>query len=1034
MNSTITLRSGMLLAAITLFAQIKSFACGYAYVSDCATTMKIEKNGVASGFQVSTCPYLTVFNNHNFGTVTSLSITELKSQTWESCDNNVLNARFRYRIYPQSGAPGAFTTLNLTQLSTITNGPYRTKTRQENSSFNLLAGLNAGSYFIEIYFESDVDFNNDGTPDIQIKKDNGGSFYKASFTVPSGQGGSLTIALVNKTNVTCGGGNNGSATVNVTNGTSPYTYAWSNGGAGVSKNNLAAGSYTVTATDATGSTGSLNIQITQPAILLANLSSVNETSSSANNGSAAAAPTGGTSPYTYAWSTGPTTATINNLDSGPYSVTVTDANGCTATSGVSIIVSGTTPTNYCASKGDFPWVDWVTRVKLNTIDNTSDKSQYSNFTATSTELNTGTSYTITLENGFSWQTFDEYWRVWIDYNRNGIFEEPGEIAFSGILTAPPLGSPGGSTTGTIVVPATADEGATRMRVSLKRGAYATPCETIPNGEVEDYTINLVNGGPVPCSITATISNLFCNNNGTNTLPGDDTFTFSLTVNGNGNGTSWSATVGGQAYTGSYGVPKTIGPLPISGGVVNFTVTDAADAACTAGKSVTPPAPCSNTNPCAINATVSTTICNNNGTPANPADDTYTFNLTVTGTNTGSGWSADILGALQSGAYNISTLMGPYPISAGTLNFTIHDGNSSICTKAVSVTPPAACSNGGGNVSYCPSISAFPWHDWVAGVTFENVDNPSGKLPYSDFTGLTANVTAGQNYPIDLTAGYSWFTYEEHWKVWIDYNQNGTFEEPEELAYSHTESAPPNGTLELTVNGTIVIPPTALAGPTRMRVAMKRNADPAPCETLPNGEVEDYTVNIGAARPEGETGERALALQLDAVPGLDHIKVYAVLKIPEEAGTWRLEKSADNSNFEPYLSGRSEEGAYIVLQEQDAEPFDGENFYRLLLLDRDGRLMGETTSAAIFEPLASFTIFPNPTQGEFDLEFSKLEGKEVSIEIFNQLGQPVYREIIPEAAGSLHHVGPEGLQDGMYLVIVRAEGMRTKTRRLMVSKL
>ena len=1034
MNLKSLLRSRMLLALLTLFFQVKTFACGYAYVSDCATTMKIEVNGAVSGFQVSTCPYLTVFQNHNFGTVTSLSITELKSQTWESCNNVVMNARFRYRIYPQSGSPGTFTTLNLTQLTTLANGPYRTKTRQENPNLNLLAGLNAGSYFIEIYLESDVDFNNDGTPDTQIKKDNGGNFYKASFVIPSGQSGSLTVALVNKTNVTCGGGNNGSATVSTTNGVSPFTYAWSNGAAGATVFNLAAGSYSVTSTDSEGSTGTLNVFITQPGTLLANLSSVNETSSSANNGSATAAPSGGTPPYTFAWTTGATTAAITNLDSGTYGLTVTDANGCTATSSVTIIVSGTTPTNYCASKGDFPWVDWITRVELNTIDNASSKNQYSNFTNLSTELSTGTNYTITLENGYSWQTYDEYWKAWIDYNRNGIFEEPGEIAFMAILNAPPLGSPGGTTTGTISIPATADEGATRMRISLKRGAYPTPCETIPNGEVEDYTVNLVNGGPVSCSISAFVSNIVCDDTSTNVDPTDDTYTFNLTVNGNGTGANWATSIGGQTYSGSYGSPVTAGPFNISSGALNFTVTDSNDSTCTASQSVTPPAPCSTTNPCAISANASTLICHDNGTPNDPADDTYTFNLTVTGSNTGTGWTTTVLGAPQSGAYATVTLMGPYPINAGSLNLTISDANDPGCTASISITPPSACSNGGGSVSYCASTSAFPWHDWIAGVAFENVDNPSSKLAYSDFTGLPANVTAGQSYPIDLTAGYSWYTYEEHWKVWIDYNQNGIFEEPDELAFSLTEPAPPNGTLELTVNGTIDIPATALAGPTRMRVAMKRDADPAPCETLPNGEVEDYTVSISAARPEGETGGRAVALQLNAVPDLDHIKVFAALEIPADAGAWELEKSNDNLNFEPYLSGNSGEHDYLVLQEDDAAPFEGENFYRLRLLDREGQVIGETTTSALFEQLASFTIFPNPTQGEFYLELSKLEGKEVFIEIFNAVGKPVFREIIPEAAGSLHRIEAEGWLDGMYFVVIRADGMRTKTRRLMVSKL
>lgn len=1033
MDSKQLLRSLWLLASFALFLQQKTTACGYAYITDCATTVDIEKNGTTSTFQVSNCPYLTIFQGYNFGSVTSLTIAKAVSQTWESCDNNVMNARLYYRIYPQSGTPGAFTSINLPQLSTTTNGAYRNKTRSGTPALNLLAGLNAGSYFIEIYMESDVDFDNNGTPNTQIRKDNNGNYFKASFSVPSGQGGTLTVALVNKTNVTCNGGNNGSATVNTTTDTAPFTYAWSNGANSATATNLAAGSYTVTSTDAQGNTGTLNIQITQPAPLLANLSSTNETSASANNGTATVAPSGGTPPYIISWSTGATTTSITNLDSGTYGVTVTGAGGCTATSSVTIIVSGTVPTNYCASKGDFPWVDWITRVKLNTLDKTSDKTQYSNFTTSSTGLNTGTSYTITLENGFSWQTFDEYWRVWIDYNRNGTFEEPGEIAYSGILAAPPLGSPGGSKTGTFTVPATADEGTTRMRVSIKRGAYATPCETIPFGEVEDYTINLVNGGPVACSITSSVSNKQCNDNGTNTNPNDDTFTFSLTVNGNGTGASWSATIGGTAYTGNYGVAKTIGPLPISGGPVSYTVTDAANPTCTASGSVVPPAPCSSTNPCAVNASVSSPICNDNGTPSNPADDTYTFTLTVTGTNAGPGWTASILGSPQSGAYGAATQMGPYPISAGVLNFTVRDANDSNCSKAVSVTPPSACSNGGGGTTYCTATSAFPWHDWVAGVSFANVTNPSGKDAYSNFTSLTANVTAGNSYPIALSAGYSWFTYEEHWKVWIDYNHDGIFQEPGEVAYAFTQAAPPNGTLEATVNGTINIPAAALAGPTRMRVMMKRSADPTACETVPNGEVEDYTVNIGTQLGNG-TGERALALQLDAMPGLESIDLYGVVEKTARAAAWQLDKSSDGFTFEPFTGGSlATEAHYLVVDERDDAPAEGDNFYRLTLTDIDGGILSQTIASASFQPVPDFTVFPNPAVGAFFLKIPRLSGLSATLVIYNQMGLPVYREFLPVTDKRVHLVKAEDWDAGLYFVELLPEGRRPVTKRVVIAR-
>ncbi|MCC6724628.1 MAG: T9SS type A sorting domain-containing protein [Saprospiraceae bacterium] len=1036
MNPSKLLYGIALSAILSLFSHQKTMACGYAYVSDCSTQLDIEVNGITSTYQVSSCPYLTVFSGHNFGSPTSLNITKAKSQTWESCDNNIMNAKLFYRIYPQNGTPGSFTPFLLPQLSMTQNGPYRTKTREGNPNLNLLAGLNPGSYFIEIYLESDVDFDNNSTPDTQIKANNGGANYKASFVIPTGQGGTLNVQLANKTNVICNGGTNGSASVTVANGTAPYTYLWSNGATTANITNLAGGNYTVTATDNGGNTGTLIVNISQPAPLNANVTGVDETSAPANNGSATAAPTGGTSPYTYLWSTGATTATINNLNSGTYSVTVTDANNCTKTGSAVISVSGANPTNYCASSGT-PWVDWVTNVKLNTINNNSGKALYTYYSTVSTDLNTGTSYTITLENSYSWQTYDEYWKVWIDFNRNGTFEDPAEVAYSGITAAPALGTPTATKIGTLLVPATADLGITRMRVSLKRGAYATPCEAIPAGEVEDYVINLVSGGPVPCSITAAVSNIACNANGTNTNPADDTYTFNLTVNGNGTGATWSTTIGGTSYTGSYGTPKAIGPLPISGGVVNYTVTDVTTATCTATGSVTPPAPCSSTNPCAIKATASAPICNNNGTPNDPADDTYTFNMTVTGSNTGSGWTTTILGAPQSGPYNTPTLMGPYPINGGAINFTIQDGTTATCTKAMSVTPPSACSNGGGGASYCASTSAFPWHDWVAGVGVGTFSQTSGKLAYSDFTGLTINAVKGQSQAITLTAGFSWFTYDEYWKVWIDYNHDGTFQEPGEVAFAQAVSAPPNGTITFDATGTIAIPATALTGPTRMRVSVKRGtAAPTPCETLANGEVEDYTINI-ANNLEGDgTGNRESAsIQIAGQAGVEEIAVFGVVKTPSDAGFWVLEKLMDGQTTEPLLTGIAEptQMEQVAVQAVDPAPVEGDNYYRLTLYDRSGNVIAEQLISVRFEKLAAFSMFPNPASESFSIELSKFMGRQVTIEVYNRFGHLVHREQLDELTEAVQQVRIDGWNDGMYFVQVTAASRRPIAQRLVVAK-
>lgn len=144
--------------------------------------------------------------------------------------------------------------------------------------------------------------------------------------------------VISQTNVLCSGNSDGSLGVAVTGGTGAYTYAWTpNVGTGATVTGLNAGNYSVTITDANGCTALRNFSLTQPAPLAASLTKTDVNCFGGNDGTAAAIVTGGTAPYTYAW-TAPGGGTPNplNLVSGTYTVTITDANGCTFTGSVTI--------------------------------------------------------------------------------------------------------------------------------------------------------------------------------------------------------------------------------------------------------------------------------------------------------------------------------------------------------------------------------------------------------------------------------------------------------------------------------------------------------------------------------------------------------------------------------------------------------------------------------------------------------------------------------------------------------------------------
>ncbi|MCD8416711.1 M4 family metallopeptidase [Tenacibaculum finnmarkense genomovar finnmarkense] len=149
-----------------------------------------------------------------------------------------------------------------------------------------------------------------------------------------------------------------------------------------------------------------------------------------------------------------------------------------------ITTTGEIPLNYCVSKANNVADEYIQKVVLGTIDNTSTASNgYSDYTSISTSLIKGESNTITITPKWNGTVYSEGYGVWIDYNKDGDFDDAGETVFTKAKSkTTPIN-------GTFTIPESALNGATRMRVVLKYNATPTACETnIQYGEVEDYTV------------------------------------------------------------------------------------------------------------------------------------------------------------------------------------------------------------------------------------------------------------------------------------------------------------------------------------------------------------------------------------------------------------------------------------------------------------------------------------------------------------------------------------------------------------------
>ncbi len=214
------------------------------------------------------------------------------------------------------------------------------QTTNNITTSNTLSGLASGTYTIT------VNDNNNCT---------------ATTTVVLTNAAAPTVTITAQTNVQCFGASTGSATATAASGSSPYDYVWT-GASGTLQttnnittpntlNGLAAGTYTVTVTDNNNCVATQTVTITQPATALTvTMTASVDASCGSSNGSATAQASNGTSPYDYVWTgASGTLQTTNNaagadvlgsLAAGTYTVTVTDANNCAASTTVVINNSG----------------------------------------------------------------------------------------------------------------------------------------------------------------------------------------------------------------------------------------------------------------------------------------------------------------------------------------------------------------------------------------------------------------------------------------------------------------------------------------------------------------------------------------------------------------------------------------------------------------------------------------------------------------------------------------------------------------------
>lgn len=164
-----------------------------------------------------------------------------------------------------------------------------------------------------------------------------------------------------------------------------------------------------------------------------------------------------------------------------------------------VLDGGTNPPSaYCNANGDTAY-EYIQRVQIENFNNSTTGSSggYGDYTSQTINLTPGSTASVTLTPGFVSGSYNEYWGIWIDYNKNQQFETSERV----------LSQSGNSViSGNITIPSGLS-GNTRLRVAIKYNSDPFSCGNQGSGEVEDYTVNFSGTTPPPNNTLSTPSNL-----------------------------------------------------------------------------------------------------------------------------------------------------------------------------------------------------------------------------------------------------------------------------------------------------------------------------------------------------------------------------------------------------------------------------------------------------------------------------------------------------------------------------------------------
>jgi len=478
------------------------------------------------------------------------------------------------------------------------------------------------------------------------------------------------------TNVNCHGNTTGSITTSVSGGTTPYSYSWSTGATTSGLSAKAAGTYTVTVTDGNLCTTTASYTITQPDVLSVSGTMAGVDCNGNSTGSISTTVSGGTPGYSYSWSNSAITANISALAAGTYTVTVTDANLCTASTTKTV----TEPAVFTATAtaGTIACHGGSTTIVVAGSGGTTPLPAVATYTVTAGTYN----YSISDGNG-------------CPAAASATIANPATLILS--ATTNNIGCTGGST-GSITT--TTSGGTTPYAYSWSNGATTSNISSLAAGT---YSVTVTDHNACTATGSGTISN--------NSISGFSGTTANVSCHGGNNGSVTTTVSGGNSpytYSWSNGA-NTASVSGLTAATYTVSVTDAGGCSATGSYTITQPTTVS------VSGTITNENCN--------AGTNGSVTTSVSGGTSGYTYSWST-GATTASITNKAQ---------GTYTVTVTDANLCTATASYTITQPTALSvsgtvtnencNGGnnGSVTANPSGGTSGYtYSWSTGATTASI--------------------------------------------------------------------------------------------------------------------------------------------------------------------------------------------------------------------------------------------------------------------------------------------------------------------------